>query len=266
MPAEILPAVSLRLGRSARAGEDRLRLLEAIERLGSISAAGQAVGLSYRAAWDAVQALNNLFPKPLVAARAGGRSGGAATLTAEGSAALKTLRHIQAEIALTLERLERRLVNDPAAANLPDTWSLLMRTSARNALRGVIAKVTHGVVDSEVVLRIDESVDLVAIISRRSAEDLALEPGMEAIALIKASFVILALGEGPWRTSARNALVGTVVGVEEGAVNTEVVLELAHGKTLAAIVTRESASNLAFKVGDRATALVKAPHVILVLD
>jgi molybdate transport system regulatory protein len=258
------PALSLRFG-GARSGEDRLRLLEAIDRLGSITAAGQAVGLSYRAAWDAVQSLNNLFPKPLVAARAGGRSGGAAELTAEGVAALKTLRHVRAEIALTLERLERRLGGEVGAI-LADPWRLVMRTSARNALRGVVSDVTHGAVDTEVTLKIHDDVSIVAIISKRSAEDLGLAPGVAAIALIKASFVILAEGDGPYRTSARNALPGTVVSVEEGVVNSEVALELADGKTLTAIVTRRSAQSLDFRVGDRATALIKAPHVILAVE
>lgn len=262
---ENVPAVGLRLGGAVRAGEDRLRLLEAIDRLGSITAAGQAMGLSYRAAWDAVQALNNLFPKPLVAARAGGRSGGAAELTPEGVAALNTLRHVQAEIALTLERLERRLREETGSV-LVDPWRLVMRTSARNALRGVVSDVTHGAVDSEVTLKIHDDVSIVAIISKRSAEDLGLVPGMEAIALIKASFVILAEGGGPYRTSARNALAGTVISVEEGAVNSEVALELADGKTMTAIVTRRSAQSLDFKVGDRATALIKAPHVILAVE
>lgn len=258
------PALSLRFGGS-RAGEDRLRLLEAIDRLGSITAAGQAVGLSYRAAWDAVQALNNLFPKPLVIARAGGRSGGAAELTAEGVATLKTLRHVRAEIALTLERLERRLGAETGAV-LADPWRLVMRTSARNALRGVVADVKHGAVDTEVTLKIHDDVSIVAIISRRSAEDLGLAPGVGAIALIKASFVILGEGDGPYRTSARNVLPGTVISVEEGAVNSEVTLELADGKTLTAIVTRQSAHSLDFKVGDRATALIKAPHIILAVE
>ncbi len=266
MAPEASPVASMRLGGLMRAGEDRLRLLEAVAREGSITAAGKALGLSYRAAWDAVQALNNLFARPLVTARAGGRTGGAAALTPEGQAALRTLRHIQAEMDLTLQRLTRRLADDPGALAPIDPWRLVMRTSARNALRGVVAEVIPGAVDTEVTLRIHDGVDIVAIISKRSAEDLGLAPGVEAIALIKASFVILAQGEGPYRTSARNALVGTIVSVEEGAVNSEVVLELADGKTLAAIVTRHSALSLDFKVGDRATALIKAPHVILAVE
>jgi molybdate transport system regulatory protein len=68
-------AVSPQPGGAARTGEDRLRLLDAIARRGSITAAGEEIGLGFRAAWDAVQALNNVFPRPLVRAQAGGPSG-----------------------------------------------------------------------------------------------------------------------------------------------------------------------------------------------
>jgi molybdate transport system regulatory protein len=77
--------------------------------------------------------------------------------------------------------------------------------------------------------------------------------------------VVLAKGEG-FQTSARNQLKGTVVQVEEGGVNCEVVLELAPGKTLTATVTRESVQALDLQVGDKATALIKASHVILAVE
>jgi molybdate transport system regulatory protein len=253
----------LRLGGASRAGEDRLGLLEAVGREGSITAAAHAVGLSYRAAWDAVRALNNLFPRPLVAARAGGAAGGSATLTAEGETALQTLRHVEGELALTLARLGRSLGGESDSPLPLDAWSLVMRTSARNALRGVVTAITHDVVESEVTLEISPGVALTAVISRRSVEALGLAVGTEATALVKASFVILAAGPGPWRTSARNALAGTVIAVEDGAVNSEAVLEIADRKTLTATITRHSAEALDLKVGDPATALIKASHVIL---
>jgi molybdate transport system regulatory protein len=141
-----------------------------------------------------------------------------------------------------------------------------MRTSARNTLRGVVETVTDGAVNSEVVLRIAPEVTIVAIITRESVKDLGLAPGREAMALIKSSFVILAAGDAPLRTSARNALAGTVILHERGAVNDEVVLELDRGKTITAIVTRESADSLGLQVGARAQALIKASHVIVAVD
>ncbi len=260
------PAANLRLGGASHVGEDRVRLLEAIARHGSITAAGQSVGLSYRAAWDAVQSLNNLFRTPLVRAQAGGRAGGTAVLTAEGEAALRTLRHIQAEIRLTVDRLQRKLQDEPGATLSLDAWSLVMRTSARNALHGTVTGVTDGAVNSEVTLEVSPGIELVAIISKASVESLALKAGSDVVALIKSSFVILMAGEGPFRTSARNALRGTIVRLEDGAVNTEVVLELADGKSLVAMVTHQSAKVLDLKVGDVATALIKASHVILAVE
>lgn len=61
--------------------DQRIRLLEAIDALGSISAAARTVGLTYRGAWDAVAVVNNLAEHPLVLGRAGGKSGGGASLT-----------------------------------------------------------------------------------------------------------------------------------------------------------------------------------------
>ena len=240
--------------------------MEAIERRGSITAAGEAVGLTYRAAWDAVQALNNLFPKPLIRARAGGRSGGAAELTAEGAAALRTLRHAEAELALAMERLSRRIAADPAAQPLVDAWSLIMRTSARNAFRGTVRSVTDGAVNAEVVVDIGQDLAIVAVITRHSVADLRLAPGVDVVALIKSTFPILVAGDAPIRASARNRMPGTIVALDDGAVNSEVALELADGKTLTATITRGSVENLGLKVGNRATALIKASHVILAVE
>jgi len=257
---------TLRLGGASRAGEDRLRLLDAINRRGSITAAGEEIGLGYRATWDAVQALNNLFPKPLVRARAGGRSGGAAALTPEGVATLRTLRHVQAEITLAMRRLEKRLADDPDAGAAANPWSLIMRTSARNALRGKVKNVIDGAVNAEVVVDIGQGLEIAAVITRHSVEDLGLATGSEVVALIKSSFPILVAGDAPIRASARNRLAGTVVSLDDGAVNSEVALEVADGKTLVATITRGSVDALGLKVGDRATALIKASHVILAVE
>jgi molybdate transport system regulatory protein len=260
-------AASLRLGGAVRIGEDRLRLLEAIAGRGSITAAGEEIGLGYRATWDAVQALNNLFPRPLVRAQAGGRSGGAARLTPEGDVALNALRHVQAEITLAMDRLDARLADQPGGAGVfSNPWSLLMRTSARNAFRGQVKAITDGAVNAEVVFDIGQGFEIVASITRRSVETLSLAVGADVLALVKASTVILMAGDAPVRVSARNRLAGTVISIDEGAVNSEVVLELADGKTLVATITRHSVEAMGLKLGERATALVKASQVILAVE
>lgn len=139
-----------------------------------------------------------------------------------------------------------------------------MRTSARNALRGSIAEIATGSVNSEVKLKVADDVVITAIVTRQSIEELDIEVGKPAIALIKAGFVMLAKGDA--RTSARNQIKGKVVSREDGAVNSEIALDIGGGKTIVSSITIESAIELDIKIGEEITALIKAPHVILAVD
>jgi molybdate transport system regulatory protein len=255
-------AVSLKRGGAARIGLDRVALIEAVAELGSISAAAKRLGLSYKGAWDIVQGLNNLFDTPLIEAAPGGKTGGAAAVTPRGRAVAAGFRRVQAEIDAALARLEAGVSGDTARELF---WSLGMRTSARNALRGEICRVVEGSVNSEVVLRLSEGLEITAVLTRRSVEELGLAVGRPAIALIKSSFVLLAKGEG-LRTSARNQIPGEVISREDGAVTSEVTLGIGDGKTITATITLESAESLEIAVGDRATALIKSSHVILAVE
>ena len=261
-PDELDVAVSLKRGLYPRVGLDRIALIEAVDDLGSITAAAKRLGLSYKGAWDIVQALNNLFAAPLIEAAPGGRSGGAATVTARGREVATAFRRVQDEIDAAVAKLEASFAG-AAARDL--FWSLGMRTSARNALRGEVSRMIDGAVNSEVGLKVADGVELTAILTRRSVADLGLALGKPAIALIKSSFVVLAKGEG-LRTSARNQIAGVVTSREDGAVSSEVSIDIGGGKTLTATITLESAEALQIAVGDRVTALVKASHLILAVE
>ena len=254
-------ALFLRRGAS-RVGAERIALLEAVAELGSISAAAKRLGLSYKGAWDGVQALNNLFDGPLIAAQPGGRSGGAAQVTDRGLAVIAAFHKVETELAAALARIEAGLGGDDLGGLF---WSLGMKTSARNALRGVVSDITPGAVNSEVTLKVADGVEIVSVVTRQSVEDLGLAVGKPAIALIKSSFVVLAKGEG-LVTSARNQLRTQILRREDGAVSSEISLGLVDGKTLVATITRESAEIMQLAAGDAVTALVKAPHVILAVE
>lgn len=259
--ADLNAALTFQRG-MARVSLDRVALLEAVGELGSISAAAKRLGLSYKGAWDAVQAMNNLFDGPLIAAAPGGRAGGAAILTPRGEAVVTAFGRVRVELQATLAKLESHLSDGPTRDLF---WSLGMRTSARNALRGRVRAIAPGAVSTEVELDVADGVTITAMLTRRSVEDLGLAVGKPAIALIKANFVMLALGEG-LRTSARNQIGGVVVLREDGAVNSEVALDIGGGKTLIATITSESAQSLGLAAGVRVTALIKAPHVILAVE
>jgi molybdopterin-binding protein len=70
-----------------------------------------------------------------------------------------------------------------------------MRFSARNVLQGKVKSVTHGAVNSEIVIELPGGQEIVSVITRASAERLGLAPGKEVCAMVKASSVMLAVDE-----------------------------------------------------------------------
>ena len=80
-------------------GPGRADLLQAIGEHGSISAAGRAIGMSYKRAWDLAEAVSSRFHMPLIETSAGGAAGGGTRLTEAGEAVLAAYRRIEAAAA-----------------------------------------------------------------------------------------------------------------------------------------------------------------------
>lgn len=138
-----------------------------------------------------------------------------------------------------------------------------MKVSARNVLKGQVTQVQEGAVNAEVSLKLPGGEQLVAVVTLESVRNLPITVGKEAIALIKAPWVMLMTESSDIRLSARNCLQGKVLSVNDGAVNAEVVLELAGGSKVYSIVTRDAVAELGLKPGVSATAVIKASHIIL---
>ena len=91
-----------------------------------------------------------------------------------------------------------------------------MRLSARNQLRGKIVSVQQGIVNALVTLDAN-GVLVSANITKASAQELGLEPGKDAIAVIKSTEVMIGLEKV--RLSVRNQFAGKIASIELGAVN-----------------------------------------------
>jgi molybdate transport system regulatory protein len=98
-------------------GPGKVRLLELIEAEGSISAAGRAMGMSYRRAWLLVDSLNRCFIEPLVLTQLGGSGGGGAALSPFGRSVVESYRAMEQEAAAAVAPRLRRL--DAALASAP---------------------------------------------------------------------------------------------------------------------------------------------------
>jgi molybdate transport system regulatory protein len=243
------------------AGHGRIDLLQRIAESGSISQAAKSIGMSYKAAWDAVNAMNNLSGAPLVERSTGGKGGGGTHVTERGQRLIASFKLIEDEHRRFLRALSENI------EDFGDTYQLIrrlnMKTSARNQFYGKVSSVKSGAVNDEIEIELAGGDRIIAVITQESTQHLGLTVGSEAIALIKAPWVMLATGTDDLKLSARNRLSGTVVKLTPGAVNTEVIVQLRGGATVCAIVTNESVDELGLAEGKPATAIFNASHVIV---
>ncbi|MDB5594193.1 MAG: transcriptional regulator, ModE family [Hyphomicrobiales bacterium] len=246
-------------------GRERIRLLEAVAREGSITAGARTVGLTYKAAWDGLDAMANLFGQPLLLKRAGGKSGGGAALTETGLRVIEAFHRMEAEMARVIRALEPDLAGT-GVTPLNLMSGLLMKTSARNALRGTVAGIVSDELAAEISVAVSKDTTIHALVTASSLRDLGLVVGRSTIVLIKASFVMIAPGDHPPAVSARNCLPGIVSRCEASAVSAEVTLDIGGGKTLTATITAQSARDLRIEPGQKACAIFDASHVILAID
>lgn len=104
--ARSTPHLSLRIDLDAeeRIGPGKIQLLEHIRDFGSISAAGRAMDMSYKRAWDLVEEINRICGHAAVARQTGGRNGGGAMLTSFGTSLVARYRKIERDAARAVRK------------------------------------------------------------------------------------------------------------------------------------------------------------------
>jgi molybdate transport system regulatory protein len=101
-----LPSLSVRidLDSEGRIGPGKIQLLENIQSCGSISAAGRAMDMSYKRAWDLVDEINRICRHPAVERQTGGKNGGGAVLTPFGMSLVARYRKIERDAASAVRK------------------------------------------------------------------------------------------------------------------------------------------------------------------
>jgi len=258
---KINSSVWMTVGDENFGGRGRIALLSKIAECGSITQAAKDIKMSYKAAWDAVDKMNTLAGEPLVERVSGGKGGGGTRLTMRGEQLVQNFKLIELEHRRFIDQLSQQ------AEGITDDLLLIrrmgMKTSARNQFLGKVTAIKHGAVNDEIELKITGGHNIVAVITHESTEELGLKVGSEAFALMKASSIIIVTDGGDAKFSARNQLSGTVSRLIAGAVNSDVVIELNGGGSIAAIITNDSCNSLGLAVGVKATGIFKASSVIL---
>lgn len=138
-----------------------------------------------------------------------------------------------------------------------------MKTSARNQFFGKVTAIKQGPVNVEIELTLTGGDKIYSVITHDGLQDLGLSIGSDAWALVKASWVILALPEAAGMLSARNKLSAKVVRITQGGVNAEVTMQCAGSNTISATLTNESVAAMQLQEGSPVCAVFKASSVIL---
>jgi molybdate transport system regulatory protein len=109
-----IPSLSLRidLDPKGRIGPGKIQLLESIQACGSISAAGRAMDMSYKRAWDLVDEINRICRQAAVARQTGGKNGGGAVLTPFGVSLVARYRKIERDASTAAHKELEALRND----------------------------------------------------------------------------------------------------------------------------------------------------------
>lgn len=245
-------------------GRGRIELLSKINEYGSITKAAKAMRMSYKAAWDAVDMMNNLSPELLVMRSSGGKGGGGTQLTNYGKMLVTAFQELEAEHQQFLAYLEEKLSNIQHLKQL--MGKLMMQTSARNQFLGTVTHIKRGPVNCEVLVQLKGQDKLVAVITDDSVTNLGLVEGKQVYALIKSPLVTLMPTTSKLKISARNCLSGKVIQVVKGTVNAEVTLELSGGTVLKAVVTQGAVDDLAIQLDSSICAFFKASSVVLAVE
>ena len=134
-----------------------------------------------------------------------------------------------------------------------------MKLSARNQLPGKITGIQEGAVNAIVTLDVNGT-PVTGTISIAAVKDLGLAVGKEAVAVVKATEVMVGLEK--LRLSARNQLPGKVTAIQEGAVNAIVSMDVCAGQTMTATISMAAVKDLDLAVGKEVVAVVKATSVM----
>lgn len=222
------------------ASDKRIDILRRIAQVGSISQAARDAGVSYKAAWQALETLANLAGTPLVQKAVGGSGGGGAVLTAAGLLVLQAAeelalarQHVLARLAQKAPAGQAPALGQAAPLSAPSRAAMALRTSMRNQFPctvGGVKPLAGRQGQLRVRLLMADGSSLHARITRESAQLLGLQRSLPLLALCKATGVQVArqLAAG----ASRNVLQGVVSRASRAAAGGEVTLRLPGGVQL----------------------------------
>jgi molybdate transport system regulatory protein len=236
--------------------DKRIDILRRIGEGGSISEAARRAGVSYKAAWQAIETLGNLAGTPMVEKAVGGSGGGGAVLTPAGRRVLEAAAMLATARTEVMARLGLAAGTEAGAAGLA---AMALRTSMRNQFPCEVTRLGKTGSIARISLLLPGGLPLTARLTRESAQLLQLGPGRQVLALCKATAVQVAVQVEA--AEGRNRVDGIVSRTTRSAHGGEVTLALRGGVSLVGF----AAAGLRLKVGDEAMAGIDESAVVVAI-
>lgn len=233
----------------------RLQVLRALGECGSISQAARAVGVSYKAAWQAIDTLSNLAGVPVVQKSVGGAGGGGARLTEAGQELLRAAEAMAQAKGAVLQQLQSRL----------PVQRLGIQTSMRNQWPCVVQQLEmSGPLARVHVQGLHAEVTVQARITAESAQLLGLHTGMQLLAMCKATAVeVAAAAAAQAQAQAQgNSWQGKIARITPGALGDEVAVQLSPGMQWVGFAPAQTG----WRVGRKVQVHVPEAAVVLALE
>lgn len=237
-----------------------MELLMHIQDEGSITKAAKTMKMSYKAAWDAVDAMNNLSEFPLVTSSKGGKGGGGTHLSEYAKELIDTYKILQEEHQQFLENLSKRVSEKNGHIHL--LKSMDIRISARNQLKTKVLSIQKGVFESRVSLELNNKETITAVITNDSLDTLEIDVGTKLYALFKANALVLS-DDSLALKSDMNSFRGKILRIEHDNLSAEVIIELKGGNTVCSTLSTEMLERLNLKNEMQVTAFCEPKSIIL---
>ena len=229
----------------------RLQVLRALGECGSISQAARAVGVSYKAAWQAIDTLSNLAGVSVVQKSVGGAGGGGARLTEAGQALLRAAEALAQAKGAVMQQLQSRL----------PVQRLGIQTSMRNQWPCMVQQLAMSGPLAQVHLQgLHADVTVQARITAESAQLLGLHNGMQLLAMCKATAVEVTAATAS--LAQGNSWQGKIARITPGALGDEVAVQLSPGMQWVGF----AAAHTGWRVGRRVQVHVPEAAVVLALE
>lgn len=253
--SEIL--LSIKLHQQLFVDPKRIALLREIAQCGSINQAAKNAKVSYKSAWDHLQAMNQISPKPLLERSTGGKNGGGTQLTGYAYRLLQLYDLLSQTQQKAFAILQDE--NIPLTNLVNATAHFSLQSSARNQLFGKVKIIEKQ--NAQVMVGIDIaglSQLIYACITEKSAVRLQLVLNQEIMLMFKAPWLNLSL-QPPQPLQSKNYFKGKITSISPQANQQEIIVQLADNVTVCALVPK----NDDFQLQQQVWAYIKPDAIIL---